>query len=285
MTREYRSFLIITADKTSERREDELFRRYVNALAHSPRQWFRLRDADALARFTIAAALACNDLDDIWFTEQQFEVMCEIGVTLYDAVAFFKHRSEGETNNTFQYTPPELRVPAVRQCREILWALDCAWFNKPELCIVTNFLRYFGGPLFMTMRRYRFVEDGCTIGNQETAEIVSHARQNHKLWNRIDAVTSVRSKTIRYHQALESADLFMFDGLSDMLKADDDRQCGECQFRISYGSNELHHFGGVKLCDGCKERWKIYMGQLPRRVASAFAEINNSAVVGKVWRI
>ncbi|EAT89295.1 hypothetical protein HBI56_025150 [Parastagonospora nodorum] len=285
MAREYRSFLLITADKTSDRREDRLFRRYVNALAHSPRQWFRLRDADALARFTIAAALACNDLDDMWFTEQQFEVLCEIGDTLYDAVAFFKHRSEGETNNTFQYSPSELRVPAVRRCREVLWALDCAWANKPKLCVVTNFLRYFGGPLFITMRRYRYVEDGCTIGNQETAEIVSQARQNRKLWNRIDAVTSAHSSSNRYYQALESADILMFDGLSDMLTADDDLRCGKCEFRNSYGSNELRHFGGVKLCDECKEDWKLYMEELPNRAARAFAEINSSAFLTKVSKI
>lgn len=60
-----------------------------------------MRDADALARFTIAAALACNDLDDVWLSEDQFELLTEIGDTCYDAVAFYKHRSEGETNSTF----------------------------------------------------------------------------------------------------------------------------------------------------------------------------------------
>jgi hypothetical protein len=67
------------------------------AIAKSPRQWFRMRDTDALIRYTIGAALACNDLDDVWYTEKQFEMLDELGATLYDGVAFFKHRSEGET--------------------------------------------------------------------------------------------------------------------------------------------------------------------------------------------
>lgn len=101
MARELRSWLLITGDKTSHRRTSELFHRYVNSLATSPRDWFRLRDCDALARFTIAAAWACNDLDDMWLSEDEFQILTELCDTLYDAVAFFKHRAEGETHNTF----------------------------------------------------------------------------------------------------------------------------------------------------------------------------------------
>ncbi|PVH90431.1 hypothetical protein DM02DRAFT_665096 [Periconia macrospinosa] len=54
-----------------------------------------MRDCDALARFAIATALACNNLHDCWFSEEQFTVLAEIGLILYDAVAFFKHRAEG----------------------------------------------------------------------------------------------------------------------------------------------------------------------------------------------
>jgi hypothetical protein len=97
MAREFRCFLLVTADKASKRSEGLLFRRYVAALSKCPRQWFRMRDTDALIRFTMAAALACNDLDDVWYTEEQFEALDELGATLYDSVAFYKHRSEGET--------------------------------------------------------------------------------------------------------------------------------------------------------------------------------------------
>ena len=75
----------------------------------------------------MACALVSNDHDDVWFTEEQLQILSEIFITLYDAVAFFKHRSEGETNNTYAYMPENLRVKAYRQSREILWALDAAW--------------------------------------------------------------------------------------------------------------------------------------------------------------
>ncbi|KAF7349846.1 Alpha-ionylideneethane synthase abl3 [Mycena venus] len=189
MAREYRTFLLITADKASNRRDSELFRRYVNSLAQSPRQWFRMRDCDALARFTIAAALACNDLDDAWLSEEQFNMLGEIGITLYDAVAFYKHRSEGETNSTFAYMPDDLRVRAFRQCREVLWALDVAWARQRQMRAVINFLRFFGGPIHMMMRRYRFVEEGLTIGKPETNQVITQTRANFKLWNRVSTPT------------------------------------------------------------------------------------------------
>jgi len=43
---------------------------------------------DALGRFTIAAALCANDIDHLWFNEDQLQVLAEIGVTLYDTVGF-----------------------------------------------------------------------------------------------------------------------------------------------------------------------------------------------------
>ena len=39
MAREFRTFLLITSDKSSDRRNGELFRRYVKSLAQSPKQW------------------------------------------------------------------------------------------------------------------------------------------------------------------------------------------------------------------------------------------------------
>ena len=45
----------------------------------------------------------CNDFDDMWFTEEEFEILEELAVTLYDATTFYKHRAEGETHNTFAY--------------------------------------------------------------------------------------------------------------------------------------------------------------------------------------
>ncbi|KAJ7505596.1 hypothetical protein B0H11DRAFT_1626680, partial [Mycena galericulata] len=106
----------------SNKRDGELFRQYVNSLVQSPRNRFRMRDCDSLDRYTMVAALACNDLDDVWFSEKQFTILGEMALTMYDAVAFYKHRSEGEIHNTFAYMSEDLRVKAF--WREVLWALD-----------------------------------------------------------------------------------------------------------------------------------------------------------------
>ena len=54
MSREFRAFKLISTEKSSKRLDPELFSRYVNSLAESPQSWFRLRDCDALARYTMA---------------------------------------------------------------------------------------------------------------------------------------------------------------------------------------------------------------------------------------
>jgi hypothetical protein len=288
MAREYRSFLLITADKASSRRDGELFRRYVNAIARSPKQWFRMRDGDALARFTIAAALACNDLDHVWFSDEQFEILTEMGDTLYDAVAFYKHRSEGETNNTFAYMPSDLRVQAFHQSRETLWALDVAWARKPGLLIVINFLRFFGGPIHMMMRRYRFVQEGLTIGKAETDQVIDQTRRNVKLWSRVEAnagtSTSMErdhtsnsnansASTERYREVMARGDELMFPGLAAFLDPSENECCKYCHFRESYGAEGRHRFGGVELCERCKETWRWYLESFPVRAANVFPEI------------
>jgi hypothetical protein len=181
MERELRTCILFMAEKSSSRRDGELFRRYVNCLADSPRQWFRMRDCDGLARFTVMAALACNNILDVCFSEEQLELFGEIGITMYDAVAFYKHRSEGEVCSTFAYAPDDMRVAAFRQCREVLWALDAAWAGRPGMLIVPTVLRIFGGAIHMLMRRYRFVDENLTIGVPETEEVVSLTRANFKL--------------------------------------------------------------------------------------------------------
>lgn len=121
--REYKTFLLITAEKTDERHDHELFRRYVNRLAESSRRaWCRMRDCDALARFSLAAALACCDVCDFLPHEEQFKLLTEIGDTAYNAVAFYKHRGERETSNTFAYLPEQVRVQASRVARA-----SCSW--------------------------------------------------------------------------------------------------------------------------------------------------------------
>ncbi|ATZ52743.1 Bcaba3 [Botrytis cinerea B05.10] len=273
MAREYKTFLLITADKASERRDGELFRRYVNALAQSPRHWFRMRDCDALARFTIASALACNDLDDIWFTEDQFEILTEIGDTLYDAVAFYKHRAEGETNSTFAYMPEDLRIKAYSECREILWALDAAWARNPKLANVINFVRFFGGPIHMMMRRYRFVEENLTIGKSETDKVVDQTRKNFKLWNRVDANKRSVLNTQRYKALIARSEELMFPGLAEFLEMGGDGICDKCKYRESYGAELSHQFGGVELCSECRLSWRKYLECFVERATKVFPEL------------
>jgi hypothetical protein len=269
MAREYRAFLLITADKSSNRRTSDLFRRYVNALAQSPKTWFRLRDCDALARFTMAAALACNDFDEVWFSEDEWEILAELGDTMYDAVAFHKHRAEGETNSTYAYAPPELRKESYRQCREVLWALDVAWARHPELHVI-NFLRFFGGPIHMMMRRYRFVEEDLTIGKPETEHVVAQTRQNFKLWNRVDATEMKGVQSARYRDVIRRSNKLMFPGLAEMLESAAEGQCDCCHYRLSYGAEASGRFGGVKLCVDCREDWRAYLEAFPARAAKVF---------------
>lgn len=259
MALEYKSFLIPAADKSSGRRRGELFGRYVNALASSPRTWFRMRDCDALSRFTIFSALACNDINTVP-TDDECELLSEIGIYLYDAVAFFKHRSEGETDNTFAYVPWDMRTETFRIARELLWALDAYYVSRPGGPHIINLVRIMGGPVHMMMRRYRFVEEECTIGRAETDDIIELARNKVKLWNRVDVATPPPEKEStgpletpgaeRFQALLSRRNEWMFPGLSDCLEGGG--QCEHCVYRSSYGAEGRHTFGGVHLCQQCR---------------------------------
>ncbi|EPE28126.1 hypothetical protein GLAREA_04917 [Glarea lozoyensis ATCC 20868] len=274
MGREFRAFLLFTADKSGERRSGELFRRYVNTLPQSPRNWFRLRDCDGGGRLTLAAGLACNGLNDIWFTEEQFEILAEMSCCMYDAVAFFKHRSEGETNSTFAYMPAELRRKAFKLHRDTLWALDVCWARKPGLQGVVNFVRHFGGPLHMTMRRYCFVEDDLTIGRAETEDVIDRARQNFKLWHRLDETKIHRQEFERYQAAIAREGELMFPGMAKMLEEGGDGTCNQCKYRASYGTKVSYQFGGVEICAECKVEWQKYFESFPVRAAWVFPELS-----------
>jgi hypothetical protein len=277
MAREFRCGLLVIAEKASNRRNGELFRRFANSLAQSPAQWFRMRDCDGLTRFAIIATLACNDVLDECFSQEQLEILSEIALTMYDAVAFYKHRSEGEVSNTFAYMPVDMRVKAFRQCREVVWALDVAWVRRPSLMFLPNLLRVFGGPVCMMMRRYRFVEENLTIGLPETAEIVSQTRTSSKLWYRIGAsrMKDVSKESIqRYNDVLNRSEELLFPGLATILETADDRHCETCLYPDSYGAEvPIHCFGGVQLCDNCKAEWCDFLESFPDRVTKAFPEL------------
>ncbi|SPO06378.1 uncharacterized protein DNG_09067 [Cephalotrichum gorgonifer] len=268
MCREYRFFLLMSSDKCSKRRDSELFRRYANSLASSAKTWFRMRDCDALARFTIVAAMRCNDQDKTFLSEEEWQILAEIGDTMYDAVAFYKHRAEAETNSTFAYTGSN-RADSFRQCREILWALDMAWAGDASLRCVLNFLRPFGGPIHLMMRRYRFVEDNLTVGKVETEEVVVQTRENRKLWHRVDA-NETYVEDGRYREAIGQEKRVLFEGMADILDQNGDGRCDDCVYRLTYGAESSGCFGGVVLCGRCREAWKSYMETLSERACAVF---------------
>jgi hypothetical protein len=222
----------------------------------------------------MAAALACNDFDEVWFTDAEFEILSEVGITLYDAVAFHKHRAEGEVHSTFSYADDKMRKECFRRSREVLWSLDAEWAHSPGHLCVTNFLRFFGGPVHMMMRRYRFVEDDLMIGRPETEEVVVQTRQNVKLWNRVDAteMQSASAQSARYKKVIAGSNTLLIEGLADMLEGGNEGFCGKCahRYELSYGAQASEQFGGVELCVGCKEEWRSYLETLPARAAKVF---------------
>jgi len=273
MSREFKSFLLISTEKSGNRLNSELFRRYLNAVVKSPQSWFRLRDCDALARYTIASALVCNDHNEDPFNEDQWQLIAELGDTLYDAVAFYKHRAEGETNNTFGYVGGDMRVESYRVYREVLWALDAAWARDPVKRCVLNFTRFFGGVIHMTTRRYRFVEDGLMIGRQETEQVVELTRDNFKLWNRVEGKPVALVKDEHYTAIIAQSDKLLFSGFSSILQSSAEKHCSHCSHQTFSGRKTIKQFGGIRLCDECKQEWREYMRTFPSRLRAAFPDV------------
>lgn len=260
MAREYYSSILITAEKSSPHGNAELLSRYTAAIAHSPAQWFRIRDCDAQARLFIAASLACNNIEDAWLTEEQNQILTEICDAMYDAVAYHKHRAEGEICNTFAYAHPGLRQSTYRTYRETLWNIDAHWADTPERIPVVNFLRNIAGPIHMTMRRYRFVEDSLTIGNLETAQTVDQARKNVKLWYRLSPTPQNND---HYQDILARQDRVLFPGFAAMLE-NAGQTCPDCEYPSQYTPSP-GQFAGVRVCAAHQEEFDTHLAELPGR--------------------
>jgi len=203
--------------------------------------------------------------------------------------------------NTYAYLDPELRGETYKRAREVLWAFDAAWGKSPRHLVVLNFLRPFGGPLQMMMRRYRYVEDGLVIGKPETKEVVEKARENIKLCKclptylptylpylppefllrlvnhknqnsgyRVEAGAAYQDQATRFTRVLENKKKLLFPGLAELL-VEDVKRCDQCVYRLTYGVYEMGGFGRVKLCEGCRDEWRKYAETLPQRAAAAFA--------------
>ncbi|KAJ7148455.1 hypothetical protein C8R43DRAFT_518863 [Mycena crocata] len=260
MVREYQAFILISAEKASDRRSGELFRRYVNSWSTLS----RIRHSTGSVCVTVMRSPGSR-LRRLWraTTWTMFgspttsSTSCARWGTQCTTRAFYKHRSEGETNSTFAYVPDDMRVKAYRQCREVLWALDTAWARQLEMQGVINFVRIFGGTIHMLMRRYRLVEEDLTIGKPETEAVVAQTRAHFKLWNRVDAnkMKDVSEESIqRYQKIIARSDELLFRGLAEFLKTGGDGHCDSCRYRTSYGAETIHRFGGVELCGTCRNK-------------------------------
>ncbi|KAF5723050.1 aba 3 [Fusarium mundagurra] len=253
---------------------EDMAREFRTFFAHC---WFRLRDCDALARYTMASALACNGFSDMPFDEKQLQLVAELSDTLYDAVAFYKHRAESETNSTFGYIGDEMRVENYRDYRDILWALDVTWAQDPAKRCVLNFVRPFGGPIHMMTRRYRFVEDGLMIGKPETGQVVELTRANFKLWNKVEGDATKSAKDERNMEIIMQSDKLMIPGFCSLLESSAEKGCSHCGSAVS-SSPGIRPFRGVRLCDECKTEWRLFMRAARVRFAAAFPEIKDNVL-------
>lgn len=211
-------------------------------------------------------------MDHVWFSDEEFNLLAEIGDTMYDAIAFYKHRAEGETNNTFAYVPQDLRVEAYRNAREVLWAFDVAFARKPEMQIVTNFVRAFGGPIHMMMRRYRFVEEGLVIGKAEDDSVIQGARKHEKLWHRLDRdENKIIEGEQRLERILEMEDKLLFPGFAKLI-----REAGRADSpsELDGDLGKENGFGGSLLTNSAAREWKTFVLGLKERVRRAFPEVD-----------
>lgn len=137
----------------------------------------------------------------------------------------------------------------------------------------------------MMMRRYRYVEDGLTIGNPETDAIVTETRKNVKLWNRLEQ--NVERQQLgqdeggdgdAFAAVLTRQESLMFEGMADLLgdKDSEKERCEDCKYKQSYGVKAKGNFGGVKLCQGCVTEWGLYLKSFPDRAAAIFPFLHNS---------
>lgn len=180
-------------------------------------------------------------------------------------MAAHKHQAEAEVHSTFSYAPREQRIAMYERCREICWALDMAWLSGQGHVwpVVAAFVRFFRGPIHMTMRRYRFVEDGLTIGKALDDEIIQEARRSVKLWYRLEGEKTCEVSDHRYAEILARKEELMFPELGQILSAGNDEDCERCQF---VEKNVLCHI--------CQKRWTNYLESLLYRAQNAFPEIN-----------
>lgn len=125
------------------------------------------------------------------------------------------------------------------------------------------------------MRRYRFIEDGMMIGRPDTTTVITQACQQFKLWNRVDMQYGDAKDVERYNHLMVRSEELMLDGLREFLDASNENTFKGCQHRETRGGYTSFAFGGVQLCEGCKESWGVYVASFSARFTDVFPEIKN----------
>ncbi|KAK5658646.1 hypothetical protein OQA88_2041 [Cercophora sp. LCS_1] len=123
------------------------------------------------------------------------------------------------------------------------------------------------------MRRYRFVENGLELGRPEPEEVIKDARESYKLWFRMDAKETFDEQQARFACVIERKDYLLYPELGGWLEEDSRRNCDQCQYSRSYGARTVNEFGGVKLCESCRDEWRQHSETLWNRAAAAFPKL------------
>ena len=130
----------------------------------------------------------------------------------------------------------------------------------------------------MMTRRYRFVEDELMIGRAETNRVVELTRNKFKLWNRVEAATAQPVQDSHYASVIAQSRRVRFPGFSDILERRAERRCLDCSSALFRNGTASGQFGGIRLCDGCKDAWRSYMENFLLRMVATFPEITSFVI-------
>ncbi len=253
---EIRNHLLMSCEKTDNRRTtSELFRRYANTPAIPPMHNFRLRDCGVLVRFTIAAALACNDLEYCYvaLSEHQLQIFGELGVVLYDGITYNKHhRAGGQVNRTFAFSDFEAnhQVHIHREYRKVLSAMDVSVGHSTPFRCVANFLR--------------FLERSSTSRAAEADQNIDQCYDTEVL------VTETLKDLQRYQEIMSQSHRLTFLGFNAIIDNRDKEQCMDCSNRDSQDTQVMQDIAGKHTCENCEGRWRRWLDGFPRRAVNAF---------------
>jgi hypothetical protein len=262
--RELYGALVLGAIKTRKRRHP-LLRPFVEGIGSSPEAYFAVRGCEYTFRASTAASVTMNggreriDMDVV-------QAISEIAILMYDAAGVAKHRAEGEVSNFYAYAGHDLafRQEGYAVGRAMMWELAARWASDPirrrALFVAQGYQQ-----VYTTMPRYRFVEDGLTMNKDYSEDTVEQARAHEKLWYRFDPGADPGAAAV----ALEKVRDRIPENVFHYLSLPEHEFCTNCVRQPLDGSapGSATEFGGTRVCDSCRERWREYARQVRSRWA------------------